>query len=188
MRKIGQFKLFDSFNINFGSFHKNKVIYHKKIKLENCYASTFNIIGKNLVHLLTIEYIIIAVNIKKRRGKFMHRKHHRGRCNNPICCPPNVLPTRVAPTRVSPTQEVVKTNIINTVVPHVHPIHTTTVNRHVIHNEHFFPRTESVVNQFVRGADRFPMGPGGFGGNAGFCGTGGVGGIGGMNRRRRFGF
>ncbi|MFP3917324.1 CotD family spore coat protein [Lysinibacillus telephonicus] len=72
-----------------------------------------------------------------------------GRRRKPICCPPNVLPTQVAPARVSPTQEVVRTNIINTVVPHIHPVHVTTVNRHIAHNQHYFPRTNSVVNQFA---------------------------------------
>lgn len=78
----------------------------------------------------------------------MYNRHHRGRCNNPICCPPNVMPTQVAPAQVSPTQEVVKTNIFNTVVPHFHPVHTTTVNRHVTHHQHYFPRTQSVVNEY----------------------------------------
>lgn len=97
----------------------------------------------------------------------MYRKHPFGRCNNPHCCPPRVFPTQVspaqslptqvspaqvfptqvAPAQVSPTQEVVRTNIFNTVVPHFHPLHTTTVNKYVTQNEHFFPRTQSVVNK-----------------------------------------
>ncbi|RHW38272.1 hypothetical protein D1B33_05130 [Lysinibacillus yapensis] len=77
------------------------------------------------------------------------RRHHMGmgHCPRPICCPPNVFPTQVAPAQVSPTQEVVKTNIFNTVVPHYHPVHTTTVNKHMIHNQHYFPQTQSVVNE-----------------------------------------
>ena len=78
----------------------------------------------------------------------MHQRHPWGRCNNPICCPPNVFPTQVAPAQVSPTQEVVKTNIFTTVVPHYHPTHTTTVNRHIMQNQHYFPQTQSVVNEF----------------------------------------
>ena len=61
--------------------------------------------------------------------------------------PTNVLPTSVAPTQVSPTQEFVNTNLMNTVVPHVHPSHTTTVNKHVFTHKHYFPHTQSVVNQ-----------------------------------------
>lgn len=55
----------------------------------------------------------------------------------PYCCPP----------QISPTRQIVKTNIINTVVPHIHPTHTTTVNKHMINHEHYFPHTESVVNE-----------------------------------------
>ncbi|WP_286676585.1 CotD family spore coat protein [Peribacillus asahii] len=61
--------------------------------------------------------------------------------------PPQTLPTQVAPAQVSPTQQVVKTNVMNTVVPHVHPTHTTTVNKHVFTHQHYFPQTQSVVNQ-----------------------------------------
>ena len=61
--------------------------------------------------------------------------------------PTNVLPTSVAPTQVSPTQEFVNTNLMNTVVPHVHPSHTTTVNKQVFTHKHYFPHTQSVVNQ-----------------------------------------
>lgn len=61
--------------------------------------------------------------------------------------PTNVLPSTLAPTQVSPTQELVNTNVMNTVVPHVHPSHTTTVNQHVFTHKHYFPHTQSVVNQ-----------------------------------------
>ena len=61
--------------------------------------------------------------------------------------PTQTLPTQYDPARVSPTREMVRTNVMNTVVPHIHPSHTTTVNKHVIHNQHYFPHTESVVNE-----------------------------------------
>ncbi|WP_370467595.1 CotD family spore coat protein [Rummeliibacillus sp. SL167] len=64
-------------------------------------------------------------------------------------CPPQTSPAQFDPARVSPTRQYVRTNIINTVVPHIHPSHTTTVNRHVINNQHYFPHTESVVNEYV---------------------------------------
>ena len=62
------------------------------------------------------------------------------------------LPTQTAPTQfeqpqVSPTQQYVQRNVFNTVVPHYHPSHLTTVNQHVINNQHYFPHTESVVNE-----------------------------------------
>ncbi len=61
--------------------------------------------------------------------------------------PTNVLPTSVAPAQVTPPQEFVNTNLQNTVVPHVHPSHTTTVNQHLFTHKHYFPHTQSVVNQ-----------------------------------------
>ncbi|MFJ8235994.1 CotD family spore coat protein [Ureibacillus sp. NPDC094379] len=74
---------------------------------------------------------------------------HSNRCKCPICCPPNIHPTQIAPAQVSPTQHVVRTNIFHTVVPHIHPTHITTINRHVRHNEHYFPVTQSTVNEFT---------------------------------------
>ncbi|MGX9135581.1 CotD family spore coat protein [Rummeliibacillus sp. JY-2-4R] len=65
----------------------------------------------------------------------------------PINVPPQVFPTQMAPERVSPTRNIVRTNVYNTVVRHIHPTHTTHVNKHVIHNEHYFPHTESVENE-----------------------------------------
>ncbi len=61
--------------------------------------------------------------------------------------PTNVLPTSVAPAQVTPPQEFVNTNLQNTVVPHVHPSHTTTVNQHLFTHKHYFPHTQSVVNE-----------------------------------------
>lgn len=61
--------------------------------------------------------------------------------------PTQVSPTQFAPAQISPTQQFVRTNVSNTVVPHIHPSHTTTINRHNIHNEHYFPHTESVRNE-----------------------------------------
>ncbi|WP_445683600.1 CotD family spore coat protein [Solibacillus sp. FSL R7-0668] len=62
------------------------------------------------------------------------------------------LPTQMGPTqfeqqRVSPTQQYVQRNVINTVVPYIHPSHLTTVNQHCINNQHYFPHTESVINE-----------------------------------------
>ncbi|WP_342463223.1 CotD family spore coat protein [Ureibacillus sp. FSL K6-8385] len=75
------------------------------------------------------------------------RRHSHMR---PICCPPHVMPTQVAPAQISPTQEVVRTNIFNTIVPHIHPVHTTTVNRHVFHHQHYYPQTYSQVNEYYQ--------------------------------------
>ncbi|MFS0749507.1 CotD family spore coat protein [Oceanobacillus sp. 1P07AA] len=54
--------------------------------------------------------------------------------------------TEYCPTNVSPTKQYVKTNVSNTEVAHYHPSHTTTVNKHMTTHKHYFPHTESVVN------------------------------------------
>lgn len=81
---------------------------------------------------------------------FNRRHQHHHMRPQPICCPPNVMPTQIAPAQVSPTQEVVKTNVFNTIVPHFHPVHTTTVNRHIYHHQHYYPRTYSEVNEYYQ--------------------------------------
>jgi spore coat protein D len=71
-----------------------------------------------------------------------------GGCHPPVEeCPPQVFPAQYDPGSVSPPKEYVKTNVINKVVSHVHPSHTTTVNKHVINHQHYFPHTESCVNE-----------------------------------------
>ncbi|MDM5359453.1 CotD family spore coat protein [Peribacillus sp. RS7] len=61
--------------------------------------------------------------------------------------PAQTSPSQVAPAQVSPTQQHVNTNVSNTVIPVVHPSHTTTVNKHVNTFKHYFPHTQSVVNE-----------------------------------------
>ena len=58
------------------------------------------------------------------------------------CRPTNVLPAVVYPTKCC-----VNHNFINNVVPHIHPAHTTTVNHINYQNQHYFPQTQSVVNE-----------------------------------------
>lgn len=58
-----------------------------------------------------------------------------------------MMPTQIAPTQVSPETQFVCTNVMHTIVPHVHPAHVTTVNKHIIDHQHHFPVTESVVNE-----------------------------------------
>jgi spore coat protein D len=65
----------------------------------------------------------------------------------PEYCPPQVFPAQYDPPLVSPGQQFVKTNLFNKVVTHVHPSHTTTVNKHMINHQHYFPHTESCVNE-----------------------------------------
>ncbi|WHY54856.1 CotD family spore coat protein [Peribacillus simplex] len=61
--------------------------------------------------------------------------------------PTQTSPSQVAPAQVSPTQQFVNTNVSNTVIPVVHPSHTTNVNKHVNTFKHYFPHTQSVVNE-----------------------------------------
>lgn len=56
-------------------------------------------------------------------------------------------PTQFGQPQVSPTQQYIQRNMTNMVVPHYHPSHLTTVNQHMINNQHYFPHTESVVNE-----------------------------------------
>ncbi|MGG3843356.1 CotD family spore coat protein [Anoxybacillus kestanbolensis] len=56
-------------------------------------------------------------------------------------CRPNMMPPIVHPTKCC-TQHQVQT----TIVPHIHPSHTTYVNHHLFQHQHYFPHTQSVVN------------------------------------------
>lgn len=62
-------------------------------------------------------------------------------------CPPQIFPNQYDPPKISPTQQTVNTNVFKTVVPHIHPSHTTTVNKHLFNHQHYFPQSESVVNE-----------------------------------------
>ncbi|RSK51892.1 CotD family spore coat protein [Bacillus canaveralius] len=57
------------------------------------------------------------------------------------CRPHHVLPAIVHPTKCC-----VKHNFMNNVVPHIHPTHTTTVNHLNYQHQHYFPQTQSFVN------------------------------------------
>lgn len=84
-------------------------------------------------------------------------------------------PNNVLPAVVHPKKCCVNHTFQNNVVPHIHPTHTTTVNHINYQHQHYFPQTQSVVNevtnqQFVAGAS---SGPGGYGGPG--PGVGGIG-------------
>ncbi|HEK9102570.1 TPA: spore coat protein [Bacillus pseudomycoides] len=96
----------------------------------------------------------------------MHHCHPcfgRHKPTGPICTTPPV---------VHPTKQCVTHTFSTTVVPHIHPTHTTHVHHQQVKNQHFFPQTNSNVNVVD------PVAPG-FGGVGGFGGPGGVGGFGG---------
>jgi spore coat protein D len=56
-------------------------------------------------------------------------------------------PTNILPAVIHPTKCCVKHNFMNNVVPHIHPSHTTTVNHINYQHQHYFPHTQSVVNE-----------------------------------------
>jgi len=76
-----------------------------------------------------------------------NRKRHHGRGPGPQCCPPQTMPTQYDPPQFLPPEQYVRTNYIHTVVPHVQPAHITTVNKHIIDHQYYFPCTENVVNE-----------------------------------------
>ncbi|MEH7305079.1 CotD family spore coat protein, partial [Neobacillus drentensis] len=63
------------------------------------------------------------------------------------------LGTNFLPPVVHPTQQIVNHTFSTTVVPHIHPVHTTTVNHHLYQHKHFCPQTascaEEVCNQQI---------------------------------------
>ncbi|PEE44032.1 CotD family spore coat protein [Bacillus pseudomycoides] len=77
----------------------------------------------------------------------------------PICTTPPV---------VHPTTQCVTNTFSTTVVPHIHPTHTTHVHHQQVKNQHFFPQTVSNVNVVEPVAPGFGgPGVGGFGGPCG---------------------
>ncbi|MES9669302.1 CotD family spore coat protein [Bacillus pseudomycoides] len=82
----------------------------------------------------------------------------------PICTTPPV---------VHPTKQCVTNTFSTTVVPHIHPTHTTHVHHQQVKSQHFFPQTVSNVNVVE------PVAPGFGGPGVGGFGGPGVGGFGG---------
>ncbi|MDM5154179.1 CotD family spore coat protein [Bacillus sp. DX1.1] len=88
-----------------------------------------------------------------------------------------VSPISITPPVIHPTKQCVTHTCSTTVVPHIHPTHTTHVHHQQLKNQHLFPQTTSNVNV----VDSGQLGPvGGFGGGpVGGFGGGPVGGFGG---------
>jgi len=63
------------------------------------------------------------------------------------------LGTNITPPVIHPTQQFVNHTFSTTVVPHIHPVHTTTVNHHLFQHKHYCPQTascaEEVCNQQI---------------------------------------
>ncbi|MCM3566834.1 CotD family spore coat protein [Neobacillus mesonae] len=63
------------------------------------------------------------------------------------------LGANVTPPVIHPTTNYVNHTFSKTVVPHIHPVHTTTVNHHMFEHKHYCPHTssccEDVCNQHV---------------------------------------
>ena len=74
-------------------------------------------------------------------------KRNSGRDCGTTYCPPSIAPTQYDPGTVDPPITDVKTTIFPYVAKHVHPSHTTNVNKQITTHQHYFPHTESVVNE-----------------------------------------
>jgi spore coat protein D len=84
------------------------------------------------------------------------------------------LGTNFMPPVIHPTQQLVNHTFSTTVVPHIHPTHTTTINHHMFQHKHFCPQTASCCNECCHqefnccnpcampmpGVPAGPMGPG----------------------------
>lgn len=70
-----------------------------------------------------------------------------GMFGGPMAGPQTFGPVNTLPPIVSPTQQFVQTNHMTSIVPHIHPSHTTIVNKHKFIHEHYCPHTQSVVNE-----------------------------------------
>lgn len=81
------------------------------------------------------------------------------------------LGTNFMPPVIHPTQTFVNHTFSTTVVPHIHPVHATTINHHMYQHKHYCPQTascaEEVCNQQINCCSPCagpmglgPMGPG----------------------------
>ncbi|TWE06141.1 spore coat protein D [Neobacillus bataviensis] len=57
------------------------------------------------------------------------------------------LGTNFLPPVIHPTQQIVNHTFSTTVVPHIHPVHTTTVNHHMYQHKHYCPQTASCAEE-----------------------------------------
>ncbi|MBT2656351.1 spore coat protein CotD [Bacillus sp. ISL-18] len=57
------------------------------------------------------------------------------------------LGTNFLPPVIHPTQQIVNHTFSTTVVPHIHPVHTTTVNHHMFQHKHYCPHTASCAEE-----------------------------------------
>jgi spore coat protein D len=73
------------------------------------------------------------------------------------------LGTNVTPPVIHPTTNFVNHTFSTTVVPHIHPIHTTTINHHMFQHKHYCPQTascaEEVCNQQINCCNPCATGP-----------------------------
>nr|WP_263325951.1 spore coat protein [Neobacillus sp. Marseille-Q6967] len=57
------------------------------------------------------------------------------------------LGTNFAPPVIHPTRHIVNHTFSTTVVPHIHPVHTTTINHHMFQHKHYCPQTASCAEE-----------------------------------------
>jgi spore coat protein D len=57
------------------------------------------------------------------------------------------LGTNFMPPVIHPTQQIVNHTFSTTVVPHIHPVHTTTINHHMFQHKHYCPQSASTAEE-----------------------------------------
>ncbi|WP_303046823.1 CotD family spore coat protein [Bacillus sp. MRMR6] len=57
------------------------------------------------------------------------------------------LGTNFAPPVIHPTKHLVNHTFSSTVVPHIHPTHTTTINHHTFQHKHYCPHSASTAQE-----------------------------------------
>jgi spore coat protein D len=57
------------------------------------------------------------------------------------------LGTNFMPPVIHPTKQIVNHTFSTTVVPHIHPVHTTTINHHMFQHKHYCPHSCSSAQE-----------------------------------------
>ncbi|MGE7121413.1 CotD family spore coat protein [Peribacillus sp. NPDC046944] len=134
---------------NCGGYHSNVMGAHSNVMgaQSNVMGAQSNVMGAHSNVMGAQSNVMGAKsNVMGAQSNVMGAQHYPTAVS-PVHGQTQALPTQTAPAQVSPTQQYVNTNVSNTVIPVIHPSHTTTVNKHCNTYKHYFPHTQSVVNE-----------------------------------------